>query len=142
MYRIIIDDPITVARRTLEGVHQVHQFRLKTDDAFYFNWMLHIDPSLQLPFDPTHAGMRNLNLHKDQPPHLLASNLRRAFSGIVAGNVKDTGIRAIEEHGVFEISGDAGIMEPLDSLLAAFVEQKRMKLPTTAYNPCYRLIAQ
>jgi hypothetical protein len=30
----------------------------------------------------------------------------------------------------------------LDSLLAAFVEQKRMKLPTTSYNPCYRLITE
>lgn len=142
MYRIIIDDPETVARRILEGVEQVHQFRLKTDDAFYFNWMLNVDLSLQLPFEPTHANMRSLNLHRNQPPHLLASNLRRAFSGIVAGNVKDAGIRAIEEHGVFEISGDARIMEPLDQLLAAFVEQKRMKLPTTCYNPCYQLITE
>jgi hypothetical protein len=142
MYRIIIDDPETVARKTIEGVEQVHQFRLKTDDAFYFNWLLNIDLSLQLPFEATHANMRRLNLHKEQPPHLLASNLRRAFSGIVAGNVKEVGIRAIEEHGVFEISGDARIMEPLDSLLAAFVEQKRMKLPTTSYNPCYRLITE
>ncbi|MGE4559217.1 MAG: nucleotide 5'-monophosphate nucleosidase PpnN [Desulfobulbus sp.] len=142
MYRIIIDDPETVARKALEGIEQVHQFRLKTDDAFYFNWMLHVDLSLQLPFDPTHANMRDLNLHKGQPPHQLASSLRRAFSGIVSGNVKDAGIRAIEEHGVFELSGDAEIMQPLDSLLAAFVEQKRMKLPTSSYNPCYRLIAR
>lgn len=142
MYRIIIDDPEAVARKTLEGVEEVRQFRLKTDDAFYFNWMLNIDLSLQLPFAPTHANMRSLNLHKNQPPHQLAASLRRAFSGIVTGNVKDVGIRAIEEFGVFELSGDSRIMEPLDGLLAAFVEQKRMKLPTTSYNPCYRLLAQ
>ena len=142
MYRIIIDDPETVAKKILEGIHQVHEFRLKTDDAFYFNWLLNVDLSLQLPFEPSHVNMRNLNLHKSQPPHQLASNLRRAFSGIVSGNVKDAGIRAIEEHGVFEISGDNQIMQPLDSLLSAFVEQKRMKLPTTSYNPCYRLIAE
>nr|WP_321468623.1 nucleotide 5'-monophosphate nucleosidase PpnN [uncultured Desulfobulbus sp.] len=142
MYRIIIDDPEAVAKKTLDGVNQVHQFRLKTDDAFYFNWLLHVDLSLQLPFEPSHANMRSLNLHKGQPPHHLASNLRRAFSGIVSGNVKDAGIRAIEEHGVFELSGDTQVMEPLDSLLAAFVEQKRMKLPTSSYNPCYRLISQ
>jgi len=86
--------------------------------------------------------MHALNLHREQPPHLLASNLRRAFSGIVTGNVKDAGIRAIEEHGVFEICGDKEIMEPLDSLLSAFVEQNRMKLPTSGYNPCYRLTSQ
>lgn len=142
MYRIIIDDPEAVARKTLEGVEEVRQFRLKTDDAFYFNWMLNIDLGLQQPFAPTHANMRSLNLHKGQPPHQLAANLRRAFSGIVTGNVKDVGIRAIEELGVFELSGDSRIMEPLDDLLAAFVEQKRMKLPTTSYNPCYRLIAE
>lgn len=142
MYRIIIDDPETVAHRITEGVEEVRQFRVKTDDAFYYNWLLNIDLSLQLPFVPSHENMRHLDLHKNQPPHLLASNLRRAFSGIVAGNVKEAGIRAIEEKGVFELCGDAEVMGPLDSLLAAFVEQKRMKLPTTTYNPCYRLIAE
>ncbi|MBM9613995.1 LOG family protein [Desulfobulbus rhabdoformis] len=142
MYRIVIDGPEIVAHLVKEGIEQVHQFRLKTDDAFYFNWLLKIDLSLQLPFEPTHTNMHALNLHREQPPHLLASNLRRAFSGIVTGNVKDAGIRAIEEHGVFEICGDKEIMEPLDSLLSAFVEQNRMKLPTSGYNPCYRLTSQ
>lgn len=142
LYRIIINDPEAVARKTLEGVDKVRQFRLKTDDAYYFNWMLNIDLSLQRPFVPSHENMRALDLHKKQAPHLLASNLRRAFSGIVAGNVKEAGIRAIEEKGLFELCGDARIMQPLDVLLNAFVEQKRMKLPTSAYNPCYRLVAE
>ena len=142
MYRIIIADPETVARKTLEGVDQVRQFRLKTDDAYYFNWLLNIDLSLQLPFVPSHANMGSLDLRKNQAPYLLASNLRRAFSGIVAGNVKEAGIRAIEEKGVFELCGDAAVMGPLDTLLTAFVEQQRMKLPTTAYNPCYRLVTE
>ncbi|WP_310601485.1 nucleotide 5'-monophosphate nucleosidase PpnN [Desulfobulbus sp.] len=142
MYRIIVDDPEAVARKAVEGIEEVYRFRLKIDDAFYFNWMLNIDLGLQLPFEPSHENMRSLNLHKNQPPHLLAANLRRVFSGIVAGNVKDAGIRAIEEKGVFELSGDPAIMRPLDELLASFVEQRRMKLPTTAYNPCYRLIAE
>ncbi|MGI6655455.1 MAG: nucleotide 5'-monophosphate nucleosidase PpnN [Desulfobulbus sp.] len=140
MYRIIIDDPEAVARKVVEGIEQVHQFRLQTGDAFYFNWLLRIDQSLQTPFKPDHDTMRALDLHQDQPVHLLASNLRRAFSGIVTGNVKEAGIQAIEEKGVFELYGDARIMEPLDELLAAFVEQQRMKLPTSEYNPCYRLI--
>ena len=38
--------------------------------------------------------------------------------------------------------GDAAIMQPLDALLAAFVEQQRMKLPTSTYTPCYRLVAE
>lgn len=141
LYRIIIDDPVTVARKTLEGVEQVRAFRFKTDDAYYFNWQLHIDLSLQRPFTASHENMRRLDLHKNQAPHLLASNLRRAFSGIVAGNVKETGIRAIEEKGLFELCGDPAVMQPLDALLAAFVEQQRMKLPTSTYNPCYRLVA-
>lgn len=140
MYRIIINDPEAVAQKVVEGIEQVYQFRLKTDDAFYFNWMLNVNLELQLPFVPNHENMRHLDLHQDQPPHLLAANLRRVFSGIVAGNVKDAGIRAIEEKGVFELSGDVAIMRPLDGLLTSFVEQQRMKLPTCAYNPCYRLI--
>jgi len=71
---------------------------------------------------------------------LLAANLRRAFSGIVAGNVKDEGIRAIERYGHFEIHGDAGIMKLMDSLLASFVTQHRMKLPGKKYSPCYCII--
>lgn len=141
MYRIIIDDPEAVAKKTMEGIDEVRRFRLKTDDAYYFNWLLNIDLSLQLPFVPSHDSMRQLDLHREQPPHLLASNLRRAFSGIVSGNVKEAGIRLIEEKGLFELCGDASVMGPLDDLLSAFVEQRRMKLPTCAYTPCYRLVA-
>jgi pyrimidine/purine-5'-nucleotide nucleosidase len=32
-------------------------------------------------------------------------------------------------------------MQLLDELLAAFVAQRRMKLPGTAYRPVYRLVA-
>jgi hypothetical protein len=85
--------------------------------------------------------MRLLALHRDQPVHRLAANLRRAFSGIVTGNVKENGIRSIEEHGPYELCGDPQIMALLDDLLAAFVAQKRMKLPGTVYRPCYRLVA-
>jgi hypothetical protein len=85
--------------------------------------------------------MRALELHRDQPPHLLAANLRRAFSGIVTGNVKEQGIKAIERYGPYELSGDRQVMNLLDELLKAFVAQLRMKLPGTVYRPCYRLVA-
>jgi len=84
--------------------------------------------------------MKNLELHKDQDIHQLAANLRRAFSGIVAGNVKEEGILAIEKYGKFEISGDEEIMTPLDDLLTSFVEQQRMKLPGSQYIPCYEIV--
>jgi hypothetical protein len=67
--------------------------------------------------------------------------LRRAFSGIVAGNVKEDGMRAIEQSGPFEIHGDRAIMQALDALLASFVAQQRMKLPGSRYVPCYRVLA-
>jgi hypothetical protein len=54
--------------------------------------------------------------------------------------VKEEGIRAVEQHGVFEITGEQAIMQPLDKLLNRFVEQQRMKLPGTTYNPCYRVL--
>jgi hypothetical protein len=50
--------------------------------------------------------MASLGLHKDLETHKLAANIRSTFSGIVAGNVKDHGIRTIEIHGLFELSGD------------------------------------
>ncbi|MBL1276097.1 MAG: LOG family protein [Ectothiorhodospiraceae bacterium] len=139
-YKIIINDPARVAREMQAGIADVRDFRRANSDAYYFNWLLKIDREFQQPFEPTHDNMRNLELHKNQSHHTLAANLRRAFSGIVAGNVKDEGIRAIEEHGHFEIHGDASIMEPVDALLSTFVEQHRMKLPGKKYEPCYRVI--
>lgn len=140
-YRIIIDDPSMVAREMKLGVDDVTRHRQHHQDAYYFNWLLKIDKSFQQPFDPTHENMAKLDIHHGLPVHELAANLRRAFSGIVAGNVKDQGIRLIEREGPYEIHGDAGIMRPLDQLLAAFVQQHRMKLPGTGeYVPCYKLV--
>jgi len=138
-YEIIIDDPVQVARKMQAGIHEVCEFRTQHGDAYYYNWRLKIDPAFQQEFRPTHENMAELALHKDQETHLLAANLRRAFSGIVAGNVKDEGIRAIEKHGLFEIRGDQQIMERLDKLLTSFVAQTRMKLEGE-YTPCYRII--
>lgn len=139
-YKIMINDPVGVAQEMLAGIKQVREFRKEKGDAYYFNWLLKINAEFQQPFVPTHDAMRSLELHKNQPSHLLAANLRRAFSGIVAGNVKDDGIRTIEQHGRFEIHGDATIMASMDALLTSFVEQHRMKLPGKKYIPCYNII--
>ncbi|NIF15435.1 LOG family protein [Pantoea sp. Cy-639] len=140
-YQIIIDDPAEVARQMVEGLKAVKQFRRERNDAFHFNWLLKIAEGFQHPFDPTHENMANLALRRDLPPHELAANLRRAFSGIVAGNVKDKGIRLIEEHGPYQIHGDAAVLDPLGRLLQAFVDQHRMKLPGgAAYVPCYQVV--
>ncbi|HRG14500.1 MAG TPA: nucleotide 5'-monophosphate nucleosidase PpnN [Pseudomonadota bacterium] len=141
-YRIIVDDPGEVAAVVNAGVDQVRRNRIAEKDAFFFNWSLKIDDALQQPFKPTHENMASLKLHRGQETHVLAAELRRAFSGIVAGNVKEEGIQAIEQHGPFEINGEPEIMAALDRLLAAFVAQHRMKLPGgAAYQPCYRVVS-
>lgn len=139
-YEIIIDNPKLVASKMKRHMESVKAFRSSTHDAYYFNWILDTNLDLQTPFEPTHENMAALNLRKDQSAYELAVNLRKAFSGIVGGNVKEEGVKAIEEHGPFEISGDEEIMRPLEQLLNAFVEQKRMKIPTTEYKPCYKLV--
>lgn len=138
-YKIIIDDPAQVARAMREGFERVRSQRRDSSDAFHFNWGLKIEREFQEPFEPTHEAMANLVLTRDQPVHNLAANLRRAFSGIVAGNVKEEGMAAIEQHGPFELRGDRDMMTLLDELLRAFVAQKRMKLGSEEYRPCYRL---
>ena len=53
--------------------------------------------------------------------------------------MKDEGIRAIEKHGLYKISGDKEIMEKMDTLLANFVKNNRMKLPSDIpYTPMLR----
>ena len=137
---IIVDDPAEVARRMVHGIEAVRAFRKLHSDSYNFNWLLAIQPEFQRPFEVTHESMRALALDRGQPVHQLAANLRRAFSGIVTGNVKEHGIKAIERRGPYELAGDRGVMQLLDELLAAFVAQRRMKLPGTTYRPVYRLV--
>ena len=138
-YRIIVDDSEAVARAIRAGVDAVRQRRVQSQDAYFFNWSLVVPEDLQHPFEPTHASMAALDLHRGQPVHQLAANLRRAFSGIVAGNVKEEGMKRIEREGPFEIHGDPDIMRALDDLLRAFVGQGRMKM-SGDYKPCYRVV--
>ncbi|MDJ0882274.1 MAG: nucleotide 5'-monophosphate nucleosidase PpnN [Gammaproteobacteria bacterium] len=139
-YQIIIDEPARVAIEMQKGIQQVRKFRKTRGDAFYYNWVLTVDEPFQRPFEPNHINMSSLNLTREQDTDQLIANLRRAFSGVVSGNVKESGIRAIEEKGVFELKGDRAVMQAVDELLSAFVAQQRMKLPGTKYQPCYRII--
>ncbi|MBK0003472.1 nucleotide 5'-monophosphate nucleosidase PpnN [Erwinia sp. S38] len=139
-YSIIIDDAAEVARQMKKAMPKVKEYRRETGDAYSFNWALRIAPDLQIPFVPSHENMANLNLYPDQPAEQLAAALRRAFSGIVAGNVKDVGIRAIKENGPYKLHGDPQLMHRMDELLQGFVAQQRMKLPGSAYVPCYEII--
>ena len=138
-YRIVTGDPAEVAREMLRGMDAVREYRRRTSDAYNYNWTLAIPRELQQPFEPTHETMAALEIRRDHPPHQLAAELRRAFSGIVTGNVKEPGIRMIEERGPFELHGDRELLEPLGELLASFVRQGRMRIGGD-YRPCYRIV--
>ncbi len=140
-FEIIVDNPELVAKKLKQSMATVREYRKSEGDAYYFNWTLKIENDFQHPFAPTHENMSGLDLHLEQPKQLLAANLRRAFSGIVAGNVKDEGITAIKQHGPYELSGDKSLMADMDKLLGAFVAQGRMKLPGSKYIPCYKIKA-
>ncbi|MES2662066.1 MAG: nucleotide 5'-monophosphate nucleosidase PpnN [Pseudomonadota bacterium] len=141
-FEVIVGDPAEAARKMMGHMPAVRAHRRLLKDAYYFNWQLEISREFQMPFDPTHTNMRQLDLHLNQPKHHLAAALRCAFSGIVAGNVKDCGIKAIEQHGPFELSGDTKLMQSMDNLLRSFVKQKRMKLGEAEYRPCYKLVTE
>ena len=136
-YSIIIDDPGEVARRIRAALEEVREFRQQHGDAYYFNWRLSIDHEFQIPFTATHESMSALDISENLPNHILAANLRRAFSGIVSGNVRDDTASEIERHGPFRINGSVRIMKLLDTLLASYVEQRRMKIAGIDYTPCY-----
>jgi len=140
LYQIIINDQVKVAREINAGIDSVRNYRRQNSDAYYFNWILEVDQEFQKPFHPTHENVAKLQLDSGLPRHQLAASLRQAFSAIVSGNVKEDGIRAIEEYGPFEIRGEQKIMRSLDDLLNSFVQQERMKVPGTRYSPCYQII--
>jgi pyrimidine/purine-5'-nucleotide nucleosidase len=138
-YRIIYDDPEAVARTMIAGADEVRAHRSRTEDAYAYNWRLRIPEGFQKTFEPTHENMAGLELRLDQPVHERAVNLRRAFSGLVAGNVKDAGIRAVEERGPFQLRADRGLVDGIEELLASFAAEQRMKLEGE-YRACYTLV--
>jgi predicted Rossmann-fold nucleotide-binding protein len=141
-YKLILGDPGAVAAEVTGGLKRVRDRRAADDNAYFFNWALDIGLDFQKPFEATHESMRALELHRDQPAHSLAFNLRRAFSGIVAGNVREAGIALVEKYGPFELRGDPEIIAALGGLLQAFVTERRMRLSDpSAYVPCYRIVA-
>jgi predicted Rossmann-fold nucleotide-binding protein len=141
-YRVIVGAPVEVGRAIKTATEEVHARRRSTGQAYYFNWELQISPELQEPFVPTHEKMAALQLHNDMPKHRLASNLRCAFSGLVAGNIKAFGIEQVQMHGPYKLTGDGKFMGAMDRLLRMLAREKRMKLGETAedYTPCYQLV--
>lgn len=140
-YKIIVGDAAKVATELALAQETVKDFRKEKGDSFNFNWTLHIPTDFQQPFIPSHESMAALDLHLNQPISALAATLRKCFSGIVAGNVKSDGVKQIKEKGPFQLSGDALLMEKMDTLLSSFVAQGRMKLPGSTYTPCYKVHA-
>lgn len=138
-YQIIDNDPTAVAIAMREGMQRVMQNRRKGRDAYYYNWLLHIPEEMKRHFIVNHQNMASLSLSRDLSASELAINLRRAFSGIVAGNVKDAGIQQIRKHGPFKLQGDPEVLGAMDQLLRNFVAHGRMKLGGKAYNPCYQI---
>jgi predicted Rossmann-fold nucleotide-binding protein len=141
MYEIIIGDPVQVAQKVAASMKEIKAYRKVIGDSYAFNWTLRVTEDLQCPFIPTHENMAALNLTFEQPQAELVANLRRAFSGIVAGNIKSEAIERVEKFGKFKLSGDPELMAKIDRLLWDFIEQDRMKLPNNEpYRPCYEIV--
>jgi len=141
-YRIIAGDAPAVARAMKAGIKALKRQRIAHAESFSFAWKLHIPEELQQPFIPTHENMAALELHRNVPRHRLIANLRCAFSGIVAGNVKDFGVCAVEENGPYQLHGEPAIIDGLSELLADFVRDGRMKIDPSSYRPCFELAGE
>jgi len=138
-YDIIINDPKKVAQKVNEALDSALEHRTLTHDSYCFNWSLKIPFELQIAHKISHEFMSSLNLSRNIAPWQLACNLRSAFSGIVAGNVKEYGIKLVAEKGPFKLHGDAEIIKSMDRLLESFIEQGRVLLSKREYKPCYEL---
>jgi hypothetical protein len=138
-YQVIVGQPDTVARQARQGIEKVLRYRRECAESYVYNWRLEVPLALQQPFNPSHASMAALNLDGSLPDFELAAQLRCAFSGIVAGNVKAVGIEQVRRHGPYQLQGDSHLMAALDELLQGFVSQGRMTLKGSGYQPCYRI---
>ncbi len=141
-YRVIVGSPEETGRTIKMDIEEVHARRRRSQQAYYYNWELQISPDLQHQFIPTHDKMAALQLRAGAPGHKLASELRCAFSGLVAGNVKAFGIEQVRAHGPYKLSGDKKLLSSMDRLLQMLVREQRMKLGEGGrdYQPCYQLV--
>lgn len=135
-YTIIDSGAEAVAEAARLGVVQVQRNRRALQEAYSYNWQLYVPYALQEPFLPSHANMSALRLHKDVPRDQLCIDLRAAFSGIVAGNVKSYGLAQVKEHGPYRLNADKHIGDRLDNLLREFIVQGRMSL-NQKYTPSF-----
>ena len=138
-YEIIEGNPQDVAQYLRGRVKELRKHRIKVQESVSDNWGLTIPYALQQPFHPSHEEMAALQLRREQPVFQLVVELRKAFSGIVAGNVKEFGMRAVALHGPYKMHGDPAIIDSLARLLQDFVDQGRMKIDAASYVPCFEL---
>ena len=139
-YSIVLDDPQAVAERLVRPTAHTRPTGSDPDDGHVFNRRIDIPYELQQPFEATHESMAALELHRDQPVERLAIELRRLFSGIGTGNVRDAGLRRVRDKGPFVLHGDREMLVALDGLLADFANQRRMvSLDSASYVPCYEI---
>jgi predicted Rossmann-fold nucleotide-binding protein len=138
-YRIIVGNAEAVGEHIDTCMRRIRTQRRRDGDAYYFNWLLSIPSEHQKPFQVSHESVAALRLSRDLPRHTLIAELRRAFSAIVTGNVKENGIRMIEERGPFVLASDQELVVALDQLLTQFVRQGRMRL-IGEYKPCFRVV--
>ena len=138
-YQIVTDGPESVAKKAKLGVMKVHKQRRLLQQAYGFNWDVMIPQQLQQPFFPDHASMAALQLNSQTAKDQLCVNLRAAFSGIVAGNVKPEGVAQIQAHGPYKLNADKKLGALLNDLLLEFVQQGRMSLGGDSYKPCFEV---
>lgn len=136
-YEIIIGDAEEVGRSVRKSVDVIRKHRRQNGESYGYNWELYIESDLQNPFEPTHENMASLQLDRSLPANELAGQMRKAFSGIVAGNVKAFGLEQIRKNGPFRLSGETEVIEQLEKLLNKFIAQKRMKIDVENYEPCW-----
>jgi hypothetical protein len=137
-YKIVTESPVKIAEAAKAGVQEAHKFRRRTQESYGFNWQLYIPHDLQKPFLPTHQNMASLKLLSNASPSQLSVDLRAAFSGIVAGNVKQFGIEAVAAHGPYQLNADEQIGVLLEELLQGFIQQGRMSLKQ-GYKACFEI---
>ena len=139
-YSVVLDDPDAVAERLANPASDARMTGSDPDLRPSFNRRIDIPWELQQPFEATHESMAALALHPDQPVEQLAAELRRVFSGIGTGNVREAGLRRIRDRGPFMLRGDREVLVALDGLLAEFANERRMpSLDSADYVPCYEI---
>ena len=122
------------------GIKKVREYRMAQQESFSYNWGWPYRTTRSSPSNPTLRQYGGTEAPSAAAGARVGGGTTPRLFGIVAGNIKEVGIRAVEEHGPTNCRRHGrGIASAACSPRSS--SRGRMKLDSSNYTPCFKLVS-